>query len=67
MSALSILEKMGENPSFDASQLTQNDITEIRHLILQSGENKPVMIITEPTDPDEPEENPNKKISAIFQ
>ena len=62
MSALELLEKIGTDPSVSLNDLSEEQRHEVNSLIttMSSADNKPVLSVNEPTDPDEDEE-PAKK------
>lgn len=58
MSALELLEKIGTDPSMSLSDLSEEQRQEVNSLIavMSAAENKPVLSINEPSDPDQDEE-----------
>ena len=62
MGAISLLEKLGVDPSLDINDLSPAERAEIDQLLatIAQDKNNPTLSVNEPTDPDEPEDKPSK-------
>lgn len=62
MSAIELLDKLGKRPDLDITTLTDAQLAEISNAVELAGENKPILTIVEPQEPDNDDE-PEEKLS----
>ncbi|MDC8830887.1 hypothetical protein [Alteromonas gilva] len=56
MSAIELLDQLGKRPDFDINTLTEAQRAEIANAVKLAGENKPILTIVEPQEPDNDDE-----------
>ncbi len=56
MSAIELLDKLGKRPDLDINSLTAAQRAEIIAAVEKAGENKPILTIVEPEEPDNGDE-----------